>query len=64
MAFIKIEGFAGNIYIPETNQGRKKHPCRDCYSCGFCSDERCELCLKKSSRKGKILTDADSMKDC
>ena len=49
MAFIRIEGFAGNIYLPETNQGRKKHPCKDCYSCQFCSDERCELCLGNKS---------------
>ena len=46
MPFIKIEGFAGNIYVPEKNKVKKKHPCSDCYSCQFCSDERCELCLK------------------
>lgn len=47
MPFIKIEGFTGNIYVPEINQGKKKHQCKDCFSCQFCSDERCELCLKK-----------------
>jgi hypothetical protein len=46
MPFIKIEGFAGNIYVPEKNPGKQKHPCRDCYSCQFCSDERCGLCLR------------------
>ena len=51
MPFIKIEGFTGNIYVPEINPGKKKHQCRDCYSCQFCSDERCELCLRKKSRK-------------
>lgn len=24
----------------------KKHPCPDCQSCQWCSDERCRLCLK------------------
>lgn len=24
----------------------KKHPCPDCRSCQWCSDERCRLCLK------------------
>lgn len=51
MPFIKIEGFTGNIFVPERNPGKKKHPCRDCYSCQFCSDERCELCLGKKSRE-------------
>ena len=23
----------------------KKHPCDDCFSCQFCSDERCAMCL-------------------
>jgi hypothetical protein len=52
MPFIKIEGFTGNIYVPEINNGKKKHHCKDCFSCQFCSDERCELCLgKKFSAK-------------
>jgi hypothetical protein len=53
MPFIKIEGFAPSIYVPEKNQGKKKHPCRDCYNCQFCSDERCELCLKNRSCRSK-----------
>jgi len=46
MSFIKIEGFTGNIYVPEKNPGKKKHPCADCYSCQFCGNDRCELCLQ------------------
>jgi len=53
MAFIKIEGFTGNIYVPEINPGKKKNPCRDCYSCQYCSDERCELCLRNKVRGKK-----------
>ncbi|HEY9072314.1 MAG TPA: hypothetical protein VIV61_18785 [Candidatus Ozemobacteraceae bacterium] len=25
--------------------GAKKHPCPDCFSCQFCSDARCTICL-------------------
>jgi hypothetical protein len=24
----------------------KTHPCPDCHSCQWCSDDRCRLCLK------------------
>lgn len=27
----------------------KKHPCKDCFNCLFCSDARCEICLKSKS---------------
>ena len=46
MAFVKIKGFKGMMYIPEESESPKKHPCADCFSCNFCSDERCDLCLK------------------
>jgi len=26
----------------------KKHPCPDCRFCQWCSDDRCNLCLKKN----------------
>ena len=47
MPFVKMPGFAGKIYVPETQDKKlKKHNCRDCFSCQMCCDERCELCLK------------------
>jgi hypothetical protein len=27
----------------------KKHPCKDCFNCLFCSDARCEICLKSKT---------------
>jgi len=52
MAFIKIDGFNGKIFVPENRPDfKKKHPCSDCFSCRFCSDERCSLCLKKKCCK-------------
>jgi hypothetical protein len=26
----------------------QKHPCPDCNSCQWCSDDRCRLCLKRA----------------
>ncbi len=49
MAFIQMEGVEGLVYVPEDDGRAKKHPCDDCYSCQWCSDNRCELCLKAQS---------------
>ena len=46
--FIRIEGFKGKIYNPSpVSETLKKHPCRDCFSCRFCADTACNVCLKK-----------------
>lgn len=46
MPFEKCPGLPGKIYTPEPNaSGSRKHPCRDCFCCQNCSDERCGLCL-------------------
>ena len=47
LASVRIDGFKGMVYVPEKAHGIKKHPCADCFSCGCCSDERCNLCLKE-----------------
>jgi hypothetical protein len=50
MAFVEIPGFKGKVYVPEEIAGsHKKHPCKDCYSCQMCSDDRCNLCLKQKT---------------
>jgi hypothetical protein len=46
MAFVRMKGVEGLVYVPEDTGGSKKHPCDDCYYCQWCSDNRCELCLK------------------
>ena len=28
-----------------SDEAAKKHTCPDCFSCQWCSDERCRLCL-------------------
>ncbi|MBU2481502.1 MAG: hypothetical protein KJ760_10475, partial [Proteobacteria bacterium] len=37
----------GNVYVPEIkNTCPKKHPCKDCFACEFCSDDRCRVCRR------------------
>lgn len=38
-----------NVYRP--SEGKlKKYPCKDCFSCLFCSDARCQICLKTPNK--------------
>jgi len=52
MPFIEIKGVKGLVWEPEAC-GAKKHKCRDCHSCQWCSDERCTLCLRERKKKYK-----------
>ena len=48
MPFITLPDIKGKIYVPEQDAlCPQKHPCRDCFSCQRCSDDRCGLCLAK-----------------
>jgi tRNA (cytidine/uridine-2'-O-)-methyltransferase len=42
-AFHEAGSLPGQIYVPPCG-GEKKHPCADCFSCGWCSDARCASC--------------------
>ncbi|MHC4087413.1 MAG: hypothetical protein ACYSU3_20610 [Planctomycetota bacterium] len=54
MAYRRIRGIKGLVYEPEPNQQGSKHNCKDCFYCQWCSDIRCENCLKeKTCRKKK-----------
>ncbi len=55
MAYIRIPGVLGKVYVPDA-AGPKKHHCKDCFACQWCSDDRCRECLrgkcvKKSPKK-------------
>lgn len=45
MAFVKAPGLPGKIYVPDKKASPCKHLCRDCFSCEFCSDDRCRICI-------------------
>ena len=44
MAFKRMKGYAGLLYVPDETSDAKKHRCPDCHFCQWCCDERCELC--------------------
>ncbi|RJP78771.1 MAG: hypothetical protein C4522_12020 [Desulfobacteraceae bacterium] len=46
MAFVKIPGLNGKVYVPDETEGEiRKHQCRECFSCQWCSDDRCCVCM-------------------
>jgi hypothetical protein len=54
MAFIRLPGVTGKVFVPEDSAMRpRKHDCSDCYSCQLCSDDRCSLCRAQKSCHGK-----------
>lgn len=52
MAFIRICGVVGKVYVPD-QAGPKKHNCKDCFVCQMCSDDRCRSCLKRKTKKNQ-----------
>ena len=52
MPFVRYPGLEGKVYVPEkVSADAKKHPCRDCFSCQMCSDDRCRSCLGQNQGK-------------
>ncbi len=47
MPFTKVRGLVGMVFEPPHAGAPKKHPCPDCFSCQFCSDDRCRVCRRK-----------------
>jgi len=46
MPFESVPGLKGKVYVPEASrEGSKKYPCKDCFSCQHCSDDRCGVCF-------------------
>lgn len=44
MGFESIPGIEGKVFVPDEAPGERKHPCRDCFRCQQCSDDRCRVC--------------------
>jgi hypothetical protein len=49
MAFIRVEGLSGKVFVPDESPEPKKHPCPDCYDCQHCGDDRCRMCRSESA---------------
>lgn len=43
MAWKRIPGLPGRLYVPEPGPP-KKHPCRNCHACQWCDETRCRVC--------------------
>ena len=56
MAFIRITGCEGLVYVPdEKGKAVKRYPCHDCYSCQGCGEDRCRLCrMSKKIEKNEV----------
>ncbi len=61
MAWVNVRGLAGKVYVPQdAGQVQKKHPCKACFSCQWCDENRCQVC-----RNGGAETSAcTSMRCC
>lgn len=67
MAFVRMKGIEGLLYVPDDNDNKKKHPCEDCHCCQWCSDNRCSLCLGNTScskASNKDETSSDGSRSC
>lgn len=53
MAFQKLPDNRGLIYVPECRSPGKKHPCRDCFACQWCANDRCNRCMGPPAQKRK-----------
>jgi hypothetical protein len=54
MPFVEMPGLKGKVYVPaRQEESCRKHPCRDCYFCQMCSDDRCKLCLARENGESR-----------
>jgi len=55
MAYRRIKGIPGLVFVPDSSKSEKKHSCKDCFFCQWCSDSRCDTCLnnKKCQKRKK-----------
>jgi len=61
MAWIRIPGVTGKIYVPEdAGQLPKKHPCPTCHRCQWCDENRCRVCRED----GKVASEGPSGQGC
>lgn len=48
MAWINVPGLTGKVFLPDdVGQMQKKHPCKTCFSCQWCDENRCHVCRRE-----------------
>ena len=57
MAFVRLEGLSGKMFVPEESSEPKKHPCPDCFECQQCTDARCRVCRCSRAAEGEDTED-------
>lgn len=55
MSWQPIPGITGKVYVPDLLEKGKKHPCKDCFACQNCSQERCRVC--RQEKRGRRCSD-------
>ncbi len=61
MVWVNVPGLAGKVYVPEdASQVQQKHPCKACFSCQWCDENRCRVCRGDQAEMG----DPSSRKRC
>lgn len=50
MPWRTIPGVIGKVFEPDERAMPKKHPCKDCFACQNCSQERCDVCRGEKAR--------------
>lgn len=60
MAWMNVPGLVGKVYVPDhAGQILKKHPCKACFSCQWCDENRCRVC-----RGDRVETDEVEKQPC
>lgn len=53
VGFQRSKLIKGKIFVPDKTPGRpKKHPCKDCFACQMCPEDRCTLCRGREANPG------------
>jgi 4-amino-4-deoxychorismate lyase len=56
MGFIRKKGIPGLIYVPDQHsQKTNKNNCKDCFCCRYCSDEKCDGCMRNKAGKSHAM---------
>ena len=60
MPFVSHPGLPGKVFVPVFNPERsRKHPCRDCFSCQLCGEDRCQVCRGEAEKDAESLNEGD-----
>lgn len=55
MAWINVPGLVGKVYVPgDAARILTKHPCKACFSCQWCDENRCRVCRSDQAEADEI----------